>query len=361
MSSVERAFNSFIVSAADIEPAEHEFLLEDKRFPIGEVSIIAGAGGAGKGQLACAHISYTSMGCNLDGDRAGEPKKCLFISAEDTAGDIRRRLDRSLFKADMSKVFILDKLDSYDFGIDLSDEDNPYKLDALINVTGASLIYLDPLQAFVGESTDLSRQNHVRHVMHTLAALAERTHTCVVLLMHLNKRQSIANATDLLCGSSDIVNAARSVLLLTNDFKGGDPDRRFLFHIKANHARKAPTLEMSISARGNQIVGKSEVSADDYVLAVNSRRLAKSSGKAAPNYDRLFLEGCKDMICKGKFQSSFKDFLATYAPDFSGKPRCVLGDISEALESSTGFFVQTQAGKSEVRIDGQRGFKLVCP
>lgn len=74
MSSVERAFNSFIVSAADIEPAEHEFLLEDKRFPIGEVSIIAGAGGAGKGQLACAHISYTSMGCNLDGDRAGEPK-----------------------------------------------------------------------------------------------------------------------------------------------------------------------------------------------------------------------------------------------------------------------------------------------
>ena len=46
---VEAFLRSSYVSAADVEPAEHAFLLGDTRFPIGEISIIAGGGRSGKG------------------------------------------------------------------------------------------------------------------------------------------------------------------------------------------------------------------------------------------------------------------------------------------------------------------------
>lgn len=356
---IEAFIQRSYVSAADVEPAEHDFLLGDNRFPIGEITIIAGAGGVGKGQLAAAHIAAATRGCNLCGIKTGEPQTCLFITAEDTASDVRRRLDRSFFKADMSRVLIQDKTRSLDFGIDLSDEGNHYRLDSLILQTGASLVYLDPLQAFVGEFTDLSRQNHVRRIMHTLAAMAEQDRCAIVLLMHLNKRQSIVNAADLLCGSSDIVNASRSAMLLTNDFRDGDPDRRYLFHIKSNHARSAKTLEINVGAAGNRIVGESDVTAEEYVQAVNTKRAAKSAS-SMPNYEQLFYSGVEQMIANGEKQSTFRGFVDRYVPGFNGKPKCLLDDITIMAENKLGYTIQTHTvGNAPVRIMNERGFKLV--
>ena len=356
---VEAFVRSSYVSAADVEPAEHAFLLGDTRFPIGEISIIAGAGGVGKGQLACAHIALASRGYNLAGAEAGDPQTCLFITAEDTAPDVRRRLDRSLFKADMSRVMIQDKTHSFNFGLDLSKEKNPYRLESLILMTGATLVYLDPLQAFVGEFTDLSRQNQVRRIMHTLAALAERTRCCIVLLMHLNKRQQIVNAADLLCGSSDIVNASRSAMLLTNDFRDGDPDRRYLFHIKSNHARNAGTLELRVAAAGNSIVGTSEVTAEEYVQAVNTRRAAKAA-RGEPNYEQMFYLGIEQMIAEGKLQSTFREFIERFAPGFQGRPKYVMDDIAIRVEERLGYTIQTKTvGNTPIRISNERGFKII--
>ncbi len=355
---VEAFLRSSYVSAADVEPAEHAFLLGDTRFPIGEISIIAGAGGVGKGQLACAHIALASRGYNLAGAVAGEPQTCLFITAEDTAPDVRRRLDRSLFKADMSRVLIQDKTHSFNFGLDLSKEKNPYRLESLILLTGATLVYLDPLQAFVGEFTDLSRQNQVRRIMHALAALAERTRCCIVLLMHLNKRQQIVNAADLLCGSSDIVNASRSAMLLTNDFRDGDPDRRYLFHIKSNHARNAGTLELRVAAAGNSIIGTSDVTAEEYVQAVNTRRAAKAA-RGEPNYEQMFYSGIEQMIAEGKLQSTFREFIDRFAPSFQGRPKYVMDDIAIRVEERLGYTIQTKTSNSSaVKVDGDRGFRL---
>lgn len=349
----------FYVSAANVEPAEHDFLLGDKRFPLGEVSIIAGAGGVGKGQLACAHIALATRGCNLAGVQSGNPVTCLFITAEDTASDIRTRLERSLFKADMSRVMIQDKTHSYDYGIDLSDESALVRFETLILETGARLVYLDPLQAFVGEFTDLSRQNHVRRIMHSLAAVAEGNKCCIVLLMHLNKRQQIVSAADLLCGSSDIVNASRSAMLLTNDFRDGDPDRRYLFHIKSNHARNAATLEVNIGAAGNRIVGESDVTAEDYVIAVNTRKVSKA-GRDGVNYEQMFYSGIEQMIAEGKLQSTFREFVDRFAPGFNGKAKYVLDDITVRVEERLGYTVQTKTSSgSAVKVDDGRGFRLV--
>lgn len=360
--TIEKAhafFRQYLVSAADVEPAEHDFLLGDVRFPIGEITIIAGSGGVGKGQLAAAHIAMATKGYNLDGVCAGEPVNCLFVSAEDTAADIRTRLDRSLFQADYSRALITDKLSSYEYNMDLSGAIAKEKVESLILETHSRLVYIDPIQAFVGESTDLSRQNQVRRIMHTLAAVAEEYRCCIVLLMHLNKRQSIVSASDLLCGSSDIVNASRSVMLLTNDFRDGSPDRRYLFHIKSNHARPAKTLEINIGSAGNRIVGESDLTEEDYVQAVNSRR-AQKRAKAEVNYEQLFYSGIEQMIAEGTYQMTFREFVGRFAKDFDGKPKYVLDDISPRAEACLGYIIQTNtAGNAAVKVSGDRGFRLI--
>lgn len=351
---------NYVKCAKDVMPSEHEFLLRDQRFPLGEVTVLASAGGTGKGQLEAVHVAHATNGYNLEGYKVGEPKNCLIISAEDTAADIRRRLDRSTRKADMQRVFLLDKADSLSFGLDLSDPDSIEKFENLIRATKSSLVYVDPIQAFVGEYTDLSRQNHVRHVMHGLATTAERTHSVIVLLMHLNKRQSIANATDLLSGSSDIVNASRSVLLLTPDFKEGAEDMRYLFHVKSNHARKAPTLSVRIDSVGNQIVGQSDLVADDYVIALNQKRVAKATSKATPNFNELYFNGIAKMLANGETQSTFNNFKSLYAPTHPGRAKCVLDEICPRVEEEFGVTIQTStSGSNGVRMGTERGFRLI--
>ncbi len=348
----------YLVSAANVLPAEHKFLLDDKRFPVGEVSIIAGAGGTGKGQLACAHLALTSRGYNLEGKKAGVPLRSLFITAEDTEADVKRRIVRSSFRADNTNIIIADKVSTREHEIDLSGDDGFYTLMSWINVTGAKLVYLDPLQAFVGEYTDLSRQNHVRRIMHSLSALAEETECCIVLLMHLNKRQTVVSAADLLCGSSDIVNASRSAMLLTNDFMDGDRDRRYLFHIKSNHARSTDTLEINISSSGNRIVGTSELTPEDYVQAVNSRKVARG-GQVQPNYEQMFYAGIEQMIAEGRYQATFREFVGRFAPGFNGKAKYVMNGIAIRVEEHLGYVIQAQtASGSPFRFDGERGFKL---
>lgn len=195
--------------------------------------------------------------------------------------------------------------------------------------------------------------------MHTLATVAEEYRCCIVLLMHLNKRQSIVSAADLLCGSSDIVNAARSVMLLTNDFRDGSPDRRFLFHIKSNHARPAKTLEINIGSAGNRIVGESDLTEEDYVVAVNSRR-AQKRAKAEVNYEQLFYSGIEQMIAEGTYQSTFREFVERFAQGFSGKAKCILDDISPRTELNLGYVIQTSTkNDGAVKILGDRGFRLL--
>ena len=349
---------AYMRSAANVKPANHRFLLGDSRFPIGEIAIIAGAGGTGKGQFACTHMACSSKGCNLLGERIGAPKRSLFISAEDTAEDIKRRLERSSFAADDRQILLIGKTESYQEEIDLSDRDRLGMLKDWILVSGADAVYIDPLQAFVGEFTDLSRQNHVRHIMHSLAAIAEETQCCIILIMHLNKRQQIVSAADLLCGSSDIVNASRSAMLLTNDFRDGDQDRRYLFHIKSNHARSADTLEISIGEAGNRIVGESDLTPEDYVQAVNTRKASKSA-RAEVDYEQMFYKGVEQMIANGEKQSTFREFIERFAPGFNGKAKCVLDDITYRVEERLGYIIQTRTGnKTALRIGTETGFRL---
>ena len=55
------------------------------------------------------------------------------------------------------------------------------KIEALIKETQAKFVILDPLQGLCGQDIDMSRTNHIRRIMHSLSAVAERTQ-CVICL-----------------------------------------------------------------------------------------------------------------------------------------------------------------------------------
>ena len=94
------------------------------------------------------------------------------------------------------------------------------RLEEAIRRTGAKLIVLDPLQAYLGSNVDMHRANEVRPVLKRLSLMAERTQCAVILIGHMNKAQGLKSGYRGL-GSIDFRASARSVLIVGR-LKSGD-------------------------------------------------------------------------------------------------------------------------------------------
>jgi len=113
------------------------------------------------------------------------------------------------------------------------------QLEQVIRQEQAVLVVIDVLNAFLSSKVDGHRDQDIRGALAPLAAMAERTGACIVVIRHLNK----AGGTNALYrggGSIGIIGAARVGLLAA-----GDPDdetRRVLAVTKSNLAEHAHSL-----------------------------------------------------------------------------------------------------------------------
>ena len=149
----------------------------------------------------------------------------IYQTAEDGLGDtIKPRLMEA--EADLDRVLVIDESKQ---GLSLSDE----RIERAIRQTGARLIILDPIQAYMGEKTDMNRANEVRPMFRRLADVAERTGCAVILIGHLNKAAGGQSAYRGL-GSIDFRAAARSVLLIGRVKR--EPNVRVIVHDKSSLA-----------------------------------------------------------------------------------------------------------------------------
>ena len=148
--------------------------------PLGKITIVQGDPGEGKTTFALAVIASLTKGEPLPECEEGmEPMNVIYQTAEDGLADtIKPRLVAA--GADCTRVLVIDETDKE---LTLIDE----RLEEAIKETGAQLIVLDPIQAYLGEDVDMHRANEVRPVLKRLAAMAERTHCAVLLVGHLNK------------------------------------------------------------------------------------------------------------------------------------------------------------------------------
>ena len=145
------------------------------------MTIIQGDPGDGKTTFILNIAAKLSKGENLDGGmNFTEPLNVIYQSAEDGLADtVKPRLEQA--GADCEKISVIDeKIKS----LSMIDE----RLEEAVIKTGAKLLILDPIQAYLGGGMDMNRANEARDMTKKLAALAEKYQCAIVLVGHMNNR-----------------------------------------------------------------------------------------------------------------------------------------------------------------------------
>ena len=131
-----------LISMSEIQTEEVKWLWHPY-IPLGKVTIVQGDPGEGKTTLILAVIAALTKGEALpESDKALEPMNVIYQTAEDGLADtIKPRLVAA--EADCSRVLVIDERKQE---LTLCDE----RLEQAILETGAKLIVIDPMQAYLG-------------------------------------------------------------------------------------------------------------------------------------------------------------------------------------------------------------------
>jgi AAA domain len=212
------------VRADAIKPERVEFIDDAKRIPIGTTTLAVGFPGVGK---STALIDVTAR-------VSREGKKVLIATREDhLAAVVRPRLEAA--KAELENVYIVT--------VDLTFPEQLGVLEEIVQDTGAALVMVDPVVAFLSESVNSHRDHHVRRVLGPMSEMAERCRIAFVLVVHTNKGQD-SEPLLRIGGSIGFSGAARSVILFAQD--PNDDGRRIMATVKSNLAAFALPLAYRI-------------------------------------------------------------------------------------------------------------------
>lgn len=210
----------------------------------GALTLLAGAQGEGKSQIACAFAAaITKMGKWPDG--APAPRgSVVFLSAEDSPTHaLAPRLEA--VGADRSKCHLQPSMIVTKDGKKLLNiRDDLKAISALVeNIGDVRLLIVDPITAYIGgrDTTDSYRISDVRSTLTPLAEWAEQRGIAVIMITHFNK-QGKGNVSARITDSGAFQHLARTILvcLREHDSFGGETDRRLLLNAKNSYAKPAP-------------------------------------------------------------------------------------------------------------------------
>ena len=245
----------------DEVPVEQVRWIWPPYIPAGKITIVQGDPGEGKTTFVLALAALLTRGEPLPGSTAcNEPINVIYQTAEDGLADtIKPRLLAA--GADCSRVLVIDESAQE---LTLNDE----RLELAVQRTGAKLVILDPLQAYLGGGVDMHRANEVRPIFKRLAAMGERTGCAVILIGHMNKAQGAKGAYRGL-GSIDFRAAARSVLLVGR--ARDDQVLRIVAHDKSSLAPEGQSIAFEIGENGAVVWrGFCDVTADALLSGVGA-------------------------------------------------------------------------------------------
>lgn len=252
--------------------------------PYGKITVVQGDPGEGKTTFVLALIALLTQGKPLPEEENGtEQINVIYQTAEDGLADtIKPRL--LSVGADCERVLVIDE---NEIELTLSDE----RLEQAIRQTGAKVIVLDPIQAYLGGDVDMHRANEIRPIMKRLALLAERTDCAVILIGHMNKMGGAKSAYRGL-GSIDIRAAVRSVLVVGR--VKDEPTLRIVAHDKSNLAPEGKSIAFELNPdTGFAWKGYCETTVDE-LLCGNGSLLSKTA-----QAEKLL----KDLLSEGEMLS----------------------------------------------------------
>ena len=231
--------------------------------PYGKITIIEGDPGEGKTTLVLKLAAAISRGLPLpcDDDKEYEPIHIIYQTAEDGIEDtIKPRLEKA--GADCSMIRVIDETDK-----ELSMTDD--RLEQAIIETGARLIILDPIQAYIGAKVDMHRANEIRPVLKHLGIIAEKHNCAIILIGHMNKASG-SKSTYRGLGSIDIQATARSVLLVAR--LRDKPNIRIMAHDKSSLAPTGDAIGFEMTEDNGMVcIGPYDITIDE-LLSGNEGR-----------------------------------------------------------------------------------------
>lgn len=241
-----------IIKMSDVQLQEIEWLWYPF-IPYGKLTIIQGDPDDGKTTLVLNIAAKLSKGEGLDENmQIAEPINIICQTAEDGLADtVKPRLE--LAGADCEKIMVIDESDK---SLSMIDE----RLEEAIVKTGARLLILDPIQAYLGGGMDMNRANKARDMTKKLGALAKKTKCAIILIGHMNKAAGNKAAYRGM-GSIDFFAVARSVLLVGRI--EGEANTRAVVQIKNNLAAFGHAKAFEVSESGFQWLGDYEITVDE--------------------------------------------------------------------------------------------------
>ena len=229
--------------------------------PYGKLTIIQGDPGDGKTTMVLNLAAKLSKGEALDENmKVTEPVNVIYQTAEDGLADtVKPRLE--LAGADCERIIVIDESDK---SLSMVDE----RLEQAIVRTGARLLILDPIQAYLGGGMDMNRANEARDMTKKLGALAEKTKCAIILIGHMNKASGNKVAYRGM-GSIDFFAVARSVLLVGR--VEGESNTRAVVQIKNNLAAFGHPKAFALSEDGFKWLGDYEITVDEVLGGITPK------------------------------------------------------------------------------------------
>lgn len=211
------------------------------RLALGKLAVLEGDPGLGKSLLSLDLCARLSTGRPMpDGSPGPGIGNSIVLNAEDGAEDtIRPRLEA--LGADLARVFIL-RPDGDAPPLRLPSDTSV--LERALAETGAKLVVIDPLVAFLGPYALGGSDQAMRQALLPLARLAETYACCILLILHLNKGGG-THAVYRGSGSIGLLGACRSAWLIGPD--PATPGQCVLAQVKNNLAPAQPSLAYAVA------------------------------------------------------------------------------------------------------------------
>lgn len=277
--------------------------------PYGKITIVEGDPGEGKTTLVLKLAAALSRGLPLpcDDDREREPIHIIYQTAEDGIDDtIKPRLEKA--GADCSMIRVIDETEK-----ELSMTDD--RLEQAIVETGARMVILDPIQAYIEAKVDMHRANEIRPVLKHLGMIAEKYNCAIVLIGHMNKTAGSKSIYRGL-GSIDIQATARSVLLVAR--LRDKPNIRIMAHDKSSLAPTGDAIGFEMTEDNGMVcIGPYDITIDELLSGNEGRGKKKldiaenfikeyfGSNKVIPS-NEIMMEAAKRSIKRNTLLSAKK-------------------------------------------------------
>jgi len=217
------------------------------RVPAGKLTVIEGDPATAKSTMTLDLAARVTTGSVWpDGAPGGRAAAVLLLSAEDGWADtIRPRLEAAGADLDRCLCVAAREVEA-EHGLELRPVVLPQDiawLARLVDESGAAMVVVDVLAAYLSERVDSNKDQSVRRLLATLGAAASSSGVAVVLVRHHNK--AVGGPPMYRGGGSiGIVGAARAAYAVVRD--PDDPEHRLLATVKSNLAVEAPTWGYSL-------------------------------------------------------------------------------------------------------------------